>query len=244
MQNELKRGQREFECLQAVRKFVSASNPTFSYLSTARSNPNASEFPDFLLDGGFIEHFQVTSAKETTKGDKHKITESKFEENSQAEFDRIKQEFLNSEPCPGSLTTNVLEMENPEYGYEYFLKSFKHNFENHIKSLDKYYGDKTVSIFMVEHTGARITVLRNREFYKFYKIEYDKDLLSYLCGFKDKLKYLICFWGDTQGDLNGELSCEIIEMSNVPELLQKAPKDISFSVGRYTKQKLHICLDL
>ena len=244
MKNLLKRGQRELECLQAARKFVSASNPTYLYLSMARANPNANDFPDFIFDGGFIEHFQVTSAKETTKGDKHRITESKFEQNSRAEFDRIKQEFLNSEPCPGSLTTNVLEMENPEYGYEYFISSFKRNFENHIMSLDKYYGDSSISIFLVEHIGARITVHRNRELYKFYKIEYDKDLLSYLCGFKNKLKYLIYFGGDTQGDLNGELSCEIIEMSKVPELLKKVPQDISFSVGRYINQKLNICLDI
>lgn len=244
MKNVLNRGQREFECLKAVRKFVSASNSTYSYLSMARSNPNASEFPDLLFDGGFIEHFQVTSAKETTKGDKHRITESKFEENSRAELDRIKQEFLSSKPCPGSLATNVLEMESPEYAYEYFLSSFKRNFENHIKSLDKYNGDSSISIFLVEHIGASITVLRNSKFYKFYKIEYDKDLLSYLCSFKDKLKYLICLWGNTQGDLNGELSCEIIEMSKVPELLKKVPQDISFSVGRYINQKLNICLDI
>lgn len=244
MKNELKRGQREFECLQAVKKIIAPSNPTYLYLSKAKSNPNASDFPDFIFDGGFIEHFQVTSAKETTKGDKHKIAESNFEKASQAEFDRVKQKFLNSEPCPGSLTTNVLEMGSPAYSYEYFLKSFKHNFENHIKSLDKYCGDKSISIFMVEHIGAKITVLRNCGFYKFYKIEYDKDLLSYLCEFKDKLKYLLCFWGDTQGDVNGALSCEIIEMSKIPNLLQKVPQDISFGVGRFINHKLTICLDI
>lgn len=40
------------------------------------------------------------------------------------------------------------------------------------------------------------------------------------------------FWGDTQGNLNGEMSCEIVETSKVPDLLKNAPQDISFGVGR------------
>ncbi len=31
-------------------------------------------------------------------------------------------------------------MESSQYGYEHFLESFKRNFENHLESLDKYYG--------------------------------------------------------------------------------------------------------
>lgn len=244
MKNVLKRGQRELECLQKARKFVSTNNPTCPYLSMARPNPSTSNFPDFIFDEGFIEHFQVTSAKETAKGDKHKIIESKFETNSQAKFKQIKQEFLSSAFCPGTFSTNVLKMESPEYSYEYFLCSFKRNFESHIKSMNKYNGNSSISIFLVEFIGGRITVLRNKKFYKFYKIEYDKNLLSYLHEFKDKLKYLICFWGDTQGDLNGELSCEIIDMSRVPELLKKAPQNISFGVGRYVNHKLNIYFDI
>lgn len=77
-----------------------------------------------------------------------------------------------------------------------------------------------------------------------YKIKYDKDLLTYLCNFKDKLKYIIYYWGDTQGDLNGDRSCEIIEMRNIPEILKNVSQDISFGVGRYKNLKLNLFIDL
>ena len=76
--------------------------------------------------------------------------------------------------------------------------------------------------FLIERTGARITVLKNGRFCKFYKIEYDKNLLAYLYAFADKLKYLIYFCGDMQGDLGGNISCEIIKISKIPELINKA----------------------
>ena len=38
------------------------------------SNPNSSEFPDFICDNGFIEHFQITSSKTNRKGANHQIS--------------------------------------------------------------------------------------------------------------------------------------------------------------------------
>ena len=244
MGNKSCRGQQELLCLKAVKKYVPVWHPVRLYVDSAIPNGKPNEFPDFIFDGGFIEHFQVTSAKETKKGDRHRISESIFEKESQNEFEKKKQEFLFSKPIPGTLSSQRLEMDSPEYGYDYFVESFKRNFEHHIGSLDKYDGDKSVGVFMLEHTGARITVLRNGSPAKLYKIEYDIDLLSYLYGFRDKLKYLICFWGDTVGDSNGGMSCEIIEISKIPEILKNAPQDVSFGVGRVMNLKINLFLDL
>ena len=119
------RGKQELECLQTAVRLISPSDPTCLYLSSAQPNPEASDFPDFVFDGGFIEHFQVTSAKETSKGDKHRIAESQFQKDSQKHFDKVKQEYLNSAPSPGTLTTDILEMESPECSYEYFVEFWK-----------------------------------------------------------------------------------------------------------------------
>lgn len=226
---------REFECLQAVRKLTSPSSPVYSYLSSAKSNPKPNDFPDFVFDGGFIEHFQVTSAKETSKGDKYKIAESQFEKDSQEHFDKVKEEYLSSAPSPRTLTTDVLEMESPECSYEYFVDSFKRNFEKHLESLDKYDGDKSVGIFLIEHKCARIIILCDGKFAGFYSIKCDKDLLSYLNGYADKLKYLIYFCGN---------SYEVIEFSKISKLLQNIPTGISFGVGRYISQNINFLLDL
>ena len=236
MDNKTPRGQKELECLQAAVRLISPNDPTRVYLSSAKSNLKPNDFPDFVFDGGFIEHFQVTSAKETLrKGDEHRIAESQFEKDSQEHFDRVKQEYLNSTPSPGTLTTDILEMNSQEHSYEYFVESFKRNFEKHLESLDKYDGDKTNGIFLIEHKSARITILRGGKFVGFYLIKCDKDLLSYLNGYSDKLKYLIYFCGD---------SYEVIEFCKIPKILKTIPTGISFGVGRYINQNINFLLDI
>ena len=229
------KGKRELECLQAAVRLISPSDPTHLYLYSAKPNPKPNDFPDFVFDVWFIEHFQVTSANETSKGDKHKIAEAQFEKDSQEHFDRVKEEYLNSTPIPGTITTDVLEMDSPEYSYENFIQSFKKNFENHINSLGQYDGDKSVGIFLVEHTNAKITIWCDGKFAGFYLIKCDKDLLSYLNGFADKLKYLIYLCHD---------SYEVIDFRKIPKMLQNIPAGISFGAGRYINQKLNIFLDI
>ena len=36
-------------------------------LKNVKNNEKASEFPDFVFSNGFIEHFQITSAKESKR---------------------------------------------------------------------------------------------------------------------------------------------------------------------------------
>lgn len=235
MNNETNRSQKELECLQAAIKLIPSSETICTYLSSAQRNTKPSDFPDFVFDGGFIEHFQVTSAKETRKGDEQRISESQFEKDNQEHFDRIKQEYLNSTPSPGTLTTDIFEMDSPEYSYECFVQSFKRNFEKHVEGLSKYNGDKSVGIFLVEHTGARITAIRYGNFAGFYLIKSDKELLSYLNGFTDKLKYLIYLCHD---------SYEVIEFSKIPKILQNVPTGISFGVGRYIIQRINFLIDI
>ena len=38
----------------------------------ANSNPDPNKFPDFTFDGGFVEHFEVTSSHSDRKGSKMK----------------------------------------------------------------------------------------------------------------------------------------------------------------------------
>lgn len=50
-----------------------------SILRTAKPNERLSEFPDFIFQKGFIEHFQITSSKTTRKGAEHKKDEQAFQ---------------------------------------------------------------------------------------------------------------------------------------------------------------------
>lgn len=49
-----------------------------SVLRVAQANLDASRFPDFTFESGFIEHFQVTSSLTTRKGATHTRKESEF----------------------------------------------------------------------------------------------------------------------------------------------------------------------
>lgn len=41
-------------------------------LFRAEQNPQKSEFPDFIFEDGFIEHFSVSASKETKKGSEYR----------------------------------------------------------------------------------------------------------------------------------------------------------------------------
>ena len=146
----------EKDCFERVKKLANDKNDTrlLSFLYKATANSESSLFPDFLFDGGFIEHFQVSAANENKKGSKHNIAVNDFERKSKETFEQEKNKFLQSPPRKNpvigtyDLKVTKHEMVCPAYNYESFVKSFKRNFEKHINSLQKYTGDKTNGIFL------------------------------------------------------------------------------------------------
>ena len=47
-------------------------------LINAKENPNENDFPDFIVVGGFIEHFTVSAAKENRHGSEYRKKESEI----------------------------------------------------------------------------------------------------------------------------------------------------------------------
>lgn len=132
--------QQEKECFEQVKKLAKDKNDIklLPFLNRATTNSESSLFPDFLFDGGFIEHFQVSAANENKKGSKHNIAINDFERESKTTFEQEKNEFLQSplrkNPVIGSYDMKAVkhEMICPKYSYESFVKSFKRNFEKHL----------------------------------------------------------------------------------------------------------------
>lgn len=56
------------------------------WLNEAVPNPNRNDFPDFIFNNGFIEHFAVTSSLENKKGSHQKKESKIFEEKSKKNF--------------------------------------------------------------------------------------------------------------------------------------------------------------
>ena len=235
--------QQEKECFERVKKLAKDKNDTrlLSFLYKATANSESSLFPDFLFDGGFIEHFQVSAANENKKGSKHNIAVNDFERESKETFEQEKNDFLQSpprkNPVIGTYDLKVVthEMACPEYSYESFVKSFKRNFEKHIKSLQNYTGVKSIGIFLIELVGANITIMRNNCFIAFYRLAFDRKLLTYINQYADYLKFIIFASAD---------SYELLELKEIPKLLNTIPQGITFGVGRYINQESRLFIDI
>lgn len=235
--------QQEKDCFGRVKKLAKDKNDTrlLSFLYKATANSESSLFPDFLFDGGFIEHFQVSAANENKKGSKHNIAINDFERESKTTFEQERNEFLQSpprkNPVIGTYDMKVVkhEMACPEYSYENFVKSFKRNFEKHIKSLQKYKGDKSIGIFLIELVGANITIMRNNYFRAFYRLAVDQELLTYINQYAEYLKFIIFASAD---------SYEILELNEIPKLLDNLPHGLTFGVGRFINEKLSLFIDI
>lgn len=202
-----------------------------SILRSAKPNINASEFPDFIFDEGFIEHFQVTSSRTTRKGAIHKKKEQQFQVKVSKETEIVKQEW-NEIPSYNEVRSKHWRFDNPEHSYDYFVKSFQDILEHHINSLNKYSGSKKNGIFLIEYTEFALSMIENvygdwkdgmsqgdmREEEKFhsYRLSRDKKLLNFIYQYKEQIKYVIFVYNE---------GFEIIKLENVPYLLKLLPWD-------------------
>lgn len=230
-------GKQEQECLNRAKELMTQNGDLrlLKYFQAAVPNAEASKFPDFLFDGGFIEHFKVYTSKENRNGAEHERAEREFDKEYKADFERRTSEWLQTQPIAQTMGINRYEMVSPEYGYEHFVKSFKRNFDSHIKSLNKFNGEKFNGIFLIEAEGGRILVLENGVFKSFYCLKYDKDILEYLYQFASALRYVVFLQNE---------SYEILELSDIPHVLAGVPKKVSFGVGRYKNIHLGLFIDV
>ena len=235
--------EQEQECFEQVKKLAKDKNDNrlLSFLNKATANPESNLFPDFLFDGGFIEHFQVSAANEYKKGSEHNIAVNDFERENKTTFEQEKTDFLKSplrkNPVIGTYDLKVTkyEMACPEYNYESFVKSFKRNFEKHINSLQKYTGKKSIGIFLIELVGASLTVKQNNGFREFYRLEFDRELLTHINQYAECLKFIIFVSTDKY---------EVLELNKIPKLLNNIPQGLTFGVGRFRNVKLKLFIDI
>ena len=206
-------------------------------LRKAVPNDKASEFPDFIFNNGFIEHFQITSSKENKKGAKQIIDEKNFERKTEQMQERfIKQ--CEETPSFDKVRSCTSSMQNPEHSYEYLCRSIETNFKNHLMSLDKYNGNKEVGIFLIENPEFALSMvenifedypddishgdLREQQTLRCYRLSRDKKRLNYLYAFKDRIKYIFYCYTD-----NAIKKYEIIKLDSIPYLLKLLPWDFT-----------------
>ena len=200
-----------------------------------KENKNSNDFPDFVFDKGFIEHFQITSSKTTNKGAKQIKEEKLFNKEVYAGTKKFIEE-CNEEPSFNKVRSKYWEFEPPKHSYEYLVESFKNNWENHIKSLNNYAGNKDFGIFVLDYREFALNMIEKIAIDGIdgmscgdlfptlkecnYRLSRDKKLLDYVYTFKDKLKYVI--FVHYQG-------IEIIKIENIPYFKKLMPYDYEVS---------------
>lgn len=219
-------------------------------LRKAKANESASNFPDFIFENGFIEHFQITSSKETKKGSAQAIAENDFNrraERTESEF----QENCNNNPDFDNIRTISTTMDVPKHESDYLHSSFKRNFEKHIESLEKYNGSTQIGIFMIENFEFAVHMTENigeglkenvsygdlwrAQDFLCYRLSRDRAILQYLYNFKDKIKYIIYVYNDYKsrkstallesGHVKKVPKIEVIKIENIPYMLKLLPWD-------------------
>ena len=231
------RGKTEEYCLDQIKKDLQGILPFWQRMEcplstqnqvvrqailTAIPNPQSSSFPDFLFDGGYIEHFQVTAAKENKKGSALKKDESIFEKECQESFRQLENELERS--TQREMIVKKPQMTFTENSYDNFVSSFKKNWKHHIESLEKYTGEKRIGIFLVENSGATFRQMKDGRYLgNLYFLHLDKILLPFIYEFRDQIQFTI---------FKNAQFYEIIETDEIPKLLKTIPQGLYFEPGR------------
>ena len=199
-----------------------------------QSQKDDSRFPDFTFANGFIEHFQISGKKENSKGSEYNIREKELNDEKEAISTNFKKECLNTEPS-NKLVVESNQSIDEDYSHEYFINSFKRQWNKHINSLNKYDNNKEISIFMIEYKGATLTIKEGNKFIEFYKIYKDKQVIEFISSYKNQIKYVIYI------DNNG---CQIIEIKKVIENFVPLPNNYEINPGRMINRVNNIFLDM
>lgn len=198
-------------------------------LRKAKPNPDASSFPDFIFENGFIEHFRVTSSSVTRKGATHVRQKSEFHRTVDAETQKLVSEW-NETPSFDTVRSQSWSFPNPKHSYDFLVDSFKRNWEHHMESYEKYAGPKQVGIFMIEYPEFALAMyenvyqgwidgmsdgdMREEEDFKEYRLSRDKRLLEYIYQYKDEIQCVV-FWNHAR--------FEVIRTENIPYLIKLLP---------------------
>ena len=105
-------------------------------ISIAEDNKTEYVFPDFVLDNGFIEHFQITSSYTNRNGSYMEIKNAEINRAFEKKMIEVDEELSNGEKWIESFSIEPVLQDKQSYFN--LIKSFKGNFENHLESLDKF----------------------------------------------------------------------------------------------------------
>ena len=205
------------------------------YVFSAKQNMNSNVFPDFIFNGGGIEHFQLTSSKETRKGSAFKIEENANKQIRDEYHSKLEHSYLKSDSAPGTITTSNYEEIYESFSYEDFLRSFERNVVSHVESLEKNNYQNKIVVFLMEQQTARLWIDEGVVPIKFYELHKDKRALSLVKDFCKHVKYVVYCVSD---------SIEVLDLSKINELLDNSITYKNVKGGRLIRHQIDFLIDL
>lgn len=176
---------------------------------TAESD-ELSKFPDFVFDGGFIEHFRVSSSSHNRKGSQ----QEQFNGQIRRKVDEQRKKWADDDAYTGP-RSQTWQVEQANTSYDFFVSHFQDIWRNHLDSLSKYEKPYHSGIFMVDYQDNALmmqSIVRSSDPAQpkkfFYRLSRDKKLLDYIYESHNKVQYVIFVNAD---------QVEIIKLASIPE---------------------------
>ncbi len=196
-------------------------------IQKTKTSKGKTEFPDFICENGFIEHFDITSGNSNRKGYNIIIQNTENE----AAHEKFRQN-----PTSKSCVTTI-DRSRSNNSIENLHKSIKEHLTSHLNSYNNYNGNKHLSCFLMssddllrpllytsENCPDEKAKIRHEKFErhnKVYSMFYDKDLLDFLYSYKDKIDYIIYY---NQNKDYFEVLC----ISEIPTIIKDLHSDSDF----------------
>lgn len=218
---------RPFEVLKAIQRNYAVDMakvyPDLSKLVVSIAAPNdtdhRTEFPDFIGENGFIEHFHVSSGGSLSNGGYVITTIESENEKKHYQFRKDGTDKLYRTKVIRTIENNSIEN---------LHASLRRCFKNHIWSMGCYKGKNEIACFLITSDDyLMLKVQRNGEIPVidpsiglWYNPIYDKKLLDYLYEYVDAIDYVIYFnikFG----------SCSYIKLADIPDIIKKYHSDDS-----------------
>lgn len=170
------------------------------------------KFPDFVCDGGWIEHFAITSGE---------FSVEKGYKNFQLENEQLKK-VVSSMSNPGDI--RFVSSSLAPGGHAYLEQSLKTAWNNHIESLKKsrVNKDTNIGIFLIEvDDRCIITHFSDRKGFIYrspYAIYLDIEILDFIYGSRDLVQYVIAYH-------KSPMWVEIFSTFNIPKIKSILPSN-------------------
>lgn len=198
-------------------------NQVVHILKTTHRNDNQNIFPDFLFDGGIIEHFEVTASRESRKGSSYKIKEILYKQESDDYFKEMDCKHEKESYHSGIVTVEKCEHIFDDFSYQWFKQSFEKNMKHHLDSLRKSLFKNSKVVFLIQVKSGRLCIYEDDVFNRFYRLCEDRSLLQLLKEEAKDVDYIFFHNND---------AFEIIDLSKIDILIEYAKASLDVRKGR------------